>query len=229
MSRPCCDRYYRLQSPSRDGSRGPLSPKIGDFRDDENSRTMRSKGGLSAWRDKPRLAGLRRAVTRRRHRPTHLASACCGGRRPTGRRRLPSPRSLRSRGSRLPLLIPPHTAWHHRETVRAACSSGLPGCDSRCPAREARGTRTASRRPAGPLAARADRRRFWACCVRFIRVASDRSRGFISGSWTVNCATRLRTRSKRVSRLHGECTGIRSGSIHRLRRRGPVSRHEDLT
>jgi len=42
-----------------------------------------------------------------------------------------------------------HPAPHrnHWETVRAACSSGLPGCDSRCPAREARGTRTASRRP----------------------------------------------------------------------------------
>ena len=33
-------------------------------------------------------------------------------------------------------------------TVRAACSGRLPGCDSRGPAREAHGTRTASRRPA---------------------------------------------------------------------------------
>ena len=88
MSRPCCDRHHRLQSPSRDGSRGSLSPKIGDFRDDENSRTTRSKGGLSAWRDKPRLAGLRRAVARRRYRP---ATYECLRRRASPHRETASP------------------------------------------------------------------------------------------------------------------------------------------
>ena len=61
------------------------------------------------------------------------------------------PRS-RSQGSRDRSLTPPQprrrVAAEHRKTVRAACGSGLPGCDFQGPGREARGTRTASRQPA---------------------------------------------------------------------------------
>ena len=38
----------------------------------------------------------------------------------------------------------------------------------------------------GPLAARADRRTPWACRLRFIRVATDRSRAFIRNTWDVD-------------------------------------------
>ena len=66
VSRCCCDQRYRHQSPSRDGSRALLSPKISDFRDDENSRTTRRASPLGVAFG---AASRQRAVARWRHRP----------------------------------------------------------------------------------------------------------------------------------------------------------------
>ena len=104
LVRRCCDRHHRLQRHGRDGSCALLSPKIRDFRDDENLRSSNhalirrplSLAGQTASRWPPACSSAPETP------PGLLIRAYVAGRRPTGRRRLPSPRLLRSRGSRLP-------------------------------------------------------------------------------------------------------------------------------
>ena len=142
MSRSCYDRHHRLQSPSRDGSRALLSPKIGDFRDDENLRfsnhAPRSPLGVAFG-----AARRQRAVARWRHRPLRCLLRRASPHRETTS---PEPPFAPLTGIAAAPLSPTHPHRNHRETVRAACGSGLPGCDSRGPARDAHGT-AASRLP----------------------------------------------------------------------------------
>ena len=160
VGRSCFDRHHRLQSPSRDGSRGSLCAEKGPLR--------LARQTASRW-------------------PPACSSAP---------ETPPGPFSvLASPGVVLAAapLSPTPTAPQLQPHASPASSEAAAGTARRPPLTPSRGRSRAS----GPRAARADRRRSWACRVRFIKVASDRSRGFINRVRDVDWAIRSRSRSIR--------------------------------